>query len=214
MARRSGAADVVMATGELPRRVYPVVFVVDVSGSMADDAKIDVLNGALLGAVARLAEISDPEFTIHVAVLTYGDDAKIVQPLAPATSIDLPRLEASGRSNLGSALTLLCEVLAKSEPTDTAHYPAIILISDGYPTQRYDDELEAAGNLERFQSATRAAVRIGTDASDDHLVDFCRGSLGVLDASDLATVPEVLLRVSRIVEASAGFASSSRLRRG
>lgn len=204
----------VVATADLPRRVYPVVFVVDTSGSMADDAKIDVLNQALQGAVARLASGADPEFDLHVAVIVYGDGAELVQPLAPARSVSLPRLEAGGRSNLGVALTRLCEVLTAQDFPETAHHPTIVLVSDGYPTDQYGPALKEARALRRFEAATRAAVRVGTDARDEHLADFCRGSLGVLDAADLMTMPEALLRITRTVESSASAASSSQYRRG
>jgi uncharacterized protein YegL len=122
-------------------------------------------------------------------------------------------LVAGGRSNLGAALDLLCRVLSAPDLPETAHHPTIVLVSDGHPTDEYNPALDRALATTRFEQATRVAVRIGSDAHDQHLAAFCRGSLGVLGASDLTTLPEVLLRITRVVERSASLPSASRARR-
>ena len=65
-------------------RPLPVILMADVSGSMADDGKIDALNSAVAEMQAAFAEEDDGRAEIHLAVVTFGGTAAIHVPLTPA----------------------------------------------------------------------------------------------------------------------------------
>jgi uncharacterized protein YegL len=155
-------------------RVLPVILLVDTSGSLEADAKIEALNQGLQELVTTLAEEDDGVGQLHVGVITFGgDEAQHAVPLQPVGRISLGRLEAAGRTRLGGAFRLAGELLEDRELLPTGSYrPILVLLSDGLPTDDWEQPLADLLASERGSKAARMALGIGADADRQILAKF------------------------------------------
>lgn len=128
-----------VALGEGVRRL-PVYLLLDCSGSM---------DGAPIEAVRRGVELFAQEVrsdtfanqTVHVAVITFDDDARMVtKGLAPIEEFRPPQISAAHSTSLGKALQVLRESLDKDvRPTVKGGEkgdwkPLVFILTDGEPT--------------------------------------------------------------------------------
>lgn len=171
-------------------RVLPVIVLADVSGSMAEHAKIETLNLALREMLTALADTAEPDVQISVAVISFGGaGARLHTPLTAPEALAWQDLTALGGTPLGAALDELVKLAAdRTVLPDNAFVPTVLLVSDGHPT----DNFEAA--LTRFEKSAvgtrsvRLALRIGPDANQDLLERFTGDRNAVLAATDAAEI--------------------------
>ncbi|PSU27876.1 VWA domain-containing protein [Photobacterium aquimaris] len=155
-------------------RPLPVIIMADTSGSMVGDGKIDALNQSVKDMISSFSSESRLRAEIHLAIVTFGDEAVIHLPLTPAYQLEqIENFIAQGRTPLGSACTMVKELIEdKNNIPSRAYRPIIILASDGYPTDDYEKAFDALLNSERAQKATRFALSIGNDADNALLESF------------------------------------------
>ena len=90
--------------------------------------------------VSELGSLQDVRGEVHVALVTFGGDSKLLCPLTPADQLQLPELQAGGKTPLGSAIDLVRALLEdESEISSRAFAPSVVLLSDGAPTDLPDD---------------------------------------------------------------------------
>ena len=91
----------------------PVIVLADVSGSMAENGKIEALNIALKDMIRTFAGESRLRADIQVGLITFGGpQATLHLPPAPCSKIaDFPDLSAAGRTPMGHAFALAREVI-------------------------------------------------------------------------------------------------------
>lgn len=152
----------------------PVILLADVSGSMAEEGKIVALNAAVRDMLETFSKESRLRAEIQVAIVTFGGEARLHLPLTPV--YELPSVGdfvADGGTPMGAALTLACQMVEDKDliPSRSCR-PAIILVSDGYPTDAWESAFEAFCASERSQKATRFAMAIGGDADEGMLKNF------------------------------------------
>jgi uncharacterized protein YegL len=114
-------------------------------------------------------------------------------------------LSASGYTDLGAALELLCPELQVPPMPRRALPPAILLVSDGLPTDDGDAGLELLASTPWGAHAVRTAVAIGRDADIAGLQRFIGSDTEPLTASN----PEELVRCLRWASVHAGLAAST-----
>lgn len=158
----------------VPARVLPVILMTDISGSMSVDGKIDSLNSAVNEMIPSLAAESDSRVEINVAMVTFGGDQAILhQNLTPAKNVTWIPLRAAGRTPLGAALRLVKDILEDASTIKSSAYrPALILISDGIPTDEWEEPLLQLLASKRASKADRFAMAIGDDADVNVLRRF------------------------------------------
>jgi len=145
----------------------PVILLVDVSGSMAANGKIDALNTAVAEMIASFAQDESGEAQIQVAVITFGDEAKLHKPLVPAVNIQWQPMTAKGRTAMGAAFKEATKLIEDRKQMPTRAYrPAIVLVSDGAPTDDWKSALDELLNSERGKKAERFAL--GIEAKESH----------------------------------------------
>ena len=161
-------------------RPLPVIVLADVSGSMAANGKIDVLNEAVREMIATFAEEEDTRAEIHVAVVTFGaDGARLHKPLKPASEVTWESMSASGRTPMGGAFTLVQQLVEDREAIPgRAYRPTIVLVSDGVPTDDWKTPLASLLGSDRAAKAARFAMGIGDDADKETLRAFLVGDEG------------------------------------
>lgn len=154
-------------------RPLPVILLADVSGSMSVEGKIEALNSSVREMLTTFAATDDLRAEIHVAIITFGGKACIHSPLQPARAVNWQDLVADGGTPMGQAMTLAANLIDdKDKIPGRAYRPTVVLISDGQPTDSWQDGLERMTKQGRAQKADRMALAIGGDADTDMLRRF------------------------------------------
>ena len=186
----------------IPRRVMPLIFMVDTSGSMGG-AKIAALNTAIRESLNEVGEISknNANAQIKIGALEFSSDAQWMYPqLQDSESFQWQDLQAGGLTSFGAALNELNNKLSKShgfmsEPKGM-RAPAIILLSDGEPTDEYKHALEKIKGNKWFKIAVKVAIAIGDDANKDVLAEFTGNIEAVITVHDINQLKKIIRVVS------------------
>lgn len=167
---RNGFGEFTVASA----RPLPVIVLADVSGSIAANGKIEVLNKAVAEMIAIFSEEDDTRAEIHVSVITFGaGGAKINKPLKPAGEITWADMAASGGTPLGGAFMIAQQLIEdRNVIPRRAYRPTIVLVSDGVPTDDWKSPLASLVESERASKASRFAMAIGEDADKETLKAF------------------------------------------
>ncbi len=141
-----------------------VALVLDVSSSMSGEP-IDQLKEA----ADRFVDVAI-EGEARAGVITYADDAEVVQQLSESDgllSAQIAEIEANGNTNIDAGLTTASSMMA----TSTAARKIVVLMSDGEPNRgRTGDELVAYADELKQQDFLIYAVGIGSDAAGNELL--------------------------------------------
>lgn len=186
---------------EVPRRVMVLFFIVDTSASMNGE-KITSLNVAVREVLPTISELSteNPDAQIKVAAMEFASGVEWMYPQPiEAESFQWRDLEAGGLTSLGEACTELCTKLStKAYMTQAtgAFAPAIILMSDGEPTDDYKRGLEKLKGNNWFKAAIKVAIAIGNDANQDILAEFTGNSEAVLTVHNKEQLKKIIHFVS------------------
>ena len=159
----------------LATRPLHFFFLTDCSGSMAGEGKMRALNMAIREALPHLVDVShgNPHAEVLVRCLAFSTGARwhIADP-TPVESLTWTDLSCGGYTDLGEALRMLAAQLQVPPMPKRALPPAIVLISDGMPTDDHAEALAELLELPWGARSVRLAVGIGRDADHDMLVDF------------------------------------------
>lgn len=151
----------------------PVILLADISGSMSEEGKIEALNAAVRDMLETFSKESRLRAEIQVCIITFGGQAKIHLPLTPVHEINNEDFFADGGTPMGAAFKLASQMIEdKNLIPSRACRPAIILVSDGHPTDAWEASFDELKTLERAQRATRFAMAIGADADIEMLKSF------------------------------------------
>jgi uncharacterized protein YegL len=161
--------------GTLARRPLHFFFLVDCSGSMAFDGKIQALNTAIREAIPhmRRAAQDNANANVFLRVITFSDGAQwhVGEP-TPIEHFVWADVSAAGVTDMGHAFTLVAEKLQAAAMPDRALPPVLVLVSDGQPTDNFEDGLRSLLGETWGQRAIRMAVAIGRDADHEVLQRF------------------------------------------
>lgn len=146
-------------------RPLPVILLADVSGSMGVAGKIQALNHAVREMIETFQDESDLRAEIQVSVITFGGQSRVHLPLSPARAASWSDLGANGGTPMGAAFELVRQMVEdKTTVPGRAYRPTIVLVSDGQPTDEWQQPLQALLGSERGGKAFRMALAIGEDA--------------------------------------------------
>lgn len=157
----SGLAEFTVATP----RPLPVIILADVSGSMSEDGKIDALNYAIGEMIKSFALEAPDRAEIQVAVITFGGaGGKLHAPLTSAVAATWTPMQAKGLTPMGAAIDIATRLIEDRHAIPSRSYrPAIVLVSDGQPTDDWETPLRSLHNSTRGSKADRFALGIGSD---------------------------------------------------
>ena len=154
-------------------RPLPVILLADISGSMGVDGKIQALNHAVREMIEVFLDESDLRAEINVGVITFGGDARTHVPLGSTKTAKWNDLAAGGGTPMGAAFSIARELIEdRNVIPSRAYRPTIVLVSDGQPTDAWQEPLQALLSSERGGKAFRMALAIGADADHDVLKAF------------------------------------------
>lgn len=190
------------ATEEIARRILPIIYVIDSSGSMAGE-KIASVNEAMNDTMDLLKDISakNPDAEIKVGVLRFASGAEWIKPLTNLEDYYWNDLKAGGVTDLGSALNELNSKLSRSEflNSDVGFcIPVLIFMSDGGPTDDYQKALKNINETNKwFKHATKIAIAVGEDADNDVLSKVVGNVEAVVSVNDVDTL-KILIKVASV----------------
>ncbi len=196
--------------GALARRELHFLWLLDVSGSMNADGKIQALNVALREAIPQLqaAARDNPNVEVLVRVIVFGDGARwhLERP-TPVAELRWMDAAAGGHTDMAAAFRLAAQALHVPPMPERAVSPVIVLVTDGHHTDDFDAGLAELMGQRWGREALRMAVAIGRDVNLAALQSF----IGDDEQRPVsANNPEALVQKIRWVSRS-GVDSASQL---
>ncbi len=200
--------------GELSSRPLHFIWIADCSGSMSGE-KIQQLNFAIREAIPHMRTVADenPNAEVLVRALKFSSGAQwhIGQPTKVA-DFEWKDLQVDGLTDMGKALKMVAEQLKMPPMSDRALPPVLVLLSDGQPTDNFDEGLQALMDLPWGKKAVRIAIAIGEDADTDVLQSFMgsNSELKPLQANNAEQLVKYIKWVSTaVLKAASSPASQS-----
>ena len=183
--------------GPVESRPLHFIFMLDCSGSMAIEGKIQSLNQAIKVVIPEMkkAAESNPETQLLVRAITFSDGAQwhISQP-QPVAIFTWSDISADGVTDMGKACSMVAEQLSLSVMPKRALPPVLLLITDGQPTDDFAGGLKKLLSEPWGKKAVRLAIAIGEDAERSVLEKFINNpEIPVLQANN----PETLIKCIR-----------------
>jgi len=203
-----------MPGGGIARRPLHVIILADCSGSMKGE-KIQALNFAIAQMVQHLSawEEDQERAQILVRAVAFATEPRwhMREPL-PVVGMRWSALTVvpGGRTNMGPAFQMAASVLGKDQMPRRAFNPALLLITDGMPTDKQEDfdaGLDAIMSQQAGRDALRMAVAIGSDARSEALSRFIADpKVPVLVAGQADQIADQLRLVTLAVTGARSFA--------
>lgn len=197
----------------------PVLLLLDVSGSMGeiiddrgiiDTGRTEFVDGKLYrvveGGTARIQILNEccrkmidtfvaearSEIEVECAIITFGQAVRLHFPLTPVTAINWEDMEADGDTPMGEAFRFAKQMIEdKNMIPSRAYRPAVILVSDGCPTDSWQQPLQSFISEGRSSKCDRMALGI-SDKADLHVLEsFVEGTNNpVFSAEDADKIHE------------------------
>jgi uncharacterized protein YegL len=156
-------------------RPLPVLLLLDSSGSMKDDGKIEALNSAVQQMLGTFAAEEAGRASIEVGALAFGKTVQVHLAFQPAKSAlgNWHPLTAAGQTPMGSVFAKCTEMLEDRSLVPSRSYrPTLVLVSDGQPTDQWVEPLASLLKSPRASKALRFAMAIGSAADHAMLAKF------------------------------------------
>ena len=183
----------------------PLVLVLDCSGSMRDDNKINLLNDGLKTLEVELKADPIAARCGRVLVISFGgdNDVELMGDWTDAMDFTAPTLKAGGMTPLGTAMKCaLDEIESQKSQMRSAGVsykrPIVMLLSDGDPTDEWQAVAAECKNAEASHKVNIMPIGIGSQANKDILGAF--SNKGALNLSGLK-FKELFIWLSRSVRA-------------
>lgn len=193
--------------GAMASRPLHFIWLVDCSGSMAADGKVQSLNSAIREALPHMADVAreNPNAELLLRAVAFSNGARwhVANP-TPVEEFRWEDVEASGITDMGKAFRTVAEQLRVPPMSERALPPVLALLSDGQPSDDWQNGLSELMAQPWGKKAVRIAIAIGADADHEVLSRFIGNpELRPLQANN----PEALVRhirwVSTVVVQSA-----------
>ncbi len=183
----------------------PLVLVLDCSGSMLDNNKIGLMNEGLKTLEAELKEDPIAARCGRVLVISFGGDnnVEIMGDWTDAMDFTPPDLKAGGLTPMGAAMRCaLDEIESQKNEMRSAGVsykrPIVMLLSDGQPTDDWQQVAADCKNAESAHKANIMAIGIDKHANSEILSEF--SNKGALNLSGLK-FKELFIWLSRSIQA-------------
>ena len=151
------------------------IWIVDCSGSMLVDGKMQSLNNAIDESLPAMRDVAkeNPFANILVRTVKFSNGAQWhdSQP-TPVNDFRWVKLDGDGLTDMGAAFELVADQLAVDKMGDRGYPPVLVLLSDGQPTDNWKPGLERLLRTPWGKRASRIAIAIGADADHAPLQSF------------------------------------------
>ena len=188
---------------KISQRPLDIIYVVDTSGSM-DGAKIQSVNNAMheLENLLRGEARKNPSAQVNVRILTFGG-ATSQWHIKERTNVEQFHYDdinhVDGMTPFGHALGVLCDILGSDKMPARGLKPIVVLLSDGWPNDTWEPNLERLLSLPWGEKAIKIAIAIGKDADKDILARFTTDPNLVLNANSSTDLKNFIKWTSTLV---------------
>ena len=189
------------------------IWIVDVSGSMAVDGKIQSLNQAIKDAIPAMRDVAEdnPFAEVFVRAVRFSSGAQwhVASP-TPVRDFQWKDLSAEGVTDMGAALGMVADALTVEHMGERGYPPVLVLVSDGQPTDDYKSGIAKVMATNWGRKSVRWAIAIGADADHGSLSAFVGDvERSVLKADNAESLTQYIKWVSTIVGAVSSPASKT-----
>jgi len=126
--------------------------------------KMQILNDAVKRMIDSFAAEERLEAEFQVSVITFGDEARTHLPPAAASSVQWTGMEAGGHTAMGAAFSLVKKAIEdRNVVPSRAYRPMVVLVSDGEPTDSWENPLNALISDGRSSKCFFMAMGIGAE---------------------------------------------------
>jgi len=177
--------------GVIATRPLHFIWLADCSGSMDQDGKIQALNNAIREAIPSMRRVANenPYADVFVRAVRFSSGAEWHIPTPTLVQqFEWADLQAGGVTDLGQALKLVAGQLHSPPMTSRGLPPVLVLVSDGQPTDGFEEGLQAVLATDWGRKSVRIAIAIGQDADYDVLKRFSSPDLEPLQANNADTL--------------------------
>jgi uncharacterized protein YegL len=197
-------------TKKIARKILPIIYVVDTSGSMTG-TRISTVNQAMNETIDVLKAVSakNPTAELKIGVLQFASGASWVTSEDELVFMDdffWSDLSAGGVTDLGAALDELFKKLSRSAFLNGEvgyKVPVLIFMSDGGPTDDYKSALrKISNNNDWFKVSTKICLAIDDESDVEVLQEIAgggdknKGIESVIQVSDMETLKKLIKVVS------------------
>lgn len=191
---------------ETTKKLLPIIYVIDSSGSMSADGNMTQVNEAIKESMdilkAKAVETADAE--VLVGALKFATGAEwVFDGLLSTDDFYWNDIEAGGMTYLGDALEKLNAKMSRNEFfANKIGYksPVLIFMSDGYPNDPGDTwrrSLEKIRQNKWFKNSIKIAMAVGNDADKDVLIEVIDNNPeGLIEIKETEKLKELIVAVS------------------
>ncbi|MDR1486426.1 MAG: VWA domain-containing protein [Deltaproteobacteria bacterium] len=165
-------------------RKLPIYILIDTSGSMRGEP-IEAVKVGLRALIASLNRDPHALESVHISIITFDREAKVLLPMTELQGLKLPEIEApqSSPTNLGEALELMCELYDKQVVKSSANQkgdwmPLGIVMTDGSPSDTMLFE-QMCQKLKSYRFARIIACAAGHKAKKEPLQKFATDTVSI-----------------------------------
>lgn len=192
-------------------RTIHIFFLVDCSGSMMG-RRIEEVNKACSEVLSSF-DIINPDIDIRVNVLTFGTSVEWMCPVpVPIDEFIWRPIESGGLTSFGEACSELNLKLSSQGFFSSGQVimkSLIVLMTDGEPTDSYDDSLKRLLQNPYFHNSNRFAIGIGSDYNRSILTTFAgeKKVFEFVDDENNSSMKPMLERIMQIGLYAASYAA-------
>jgi len=183
-------------------RTLPIIMLLDTSGSMIEDGKIDELTNSVNEMVNKMKKIDDPKVSVSLSIFTFGGTPKKILNLTPIKNVPCLSFEATGNTLLGGCLKLAKEMVENKEIiTSRTYRPMVLLVSDGMPNDDWAPAFIDFKTNGRSSKCYCLSMGIGKDLP--------QASIDILQKFSSANEPVFVAKKAKDVHKFFGLVSTS-----
>lgn len=175
-------------------KVLPILLLLDGSGSMKGD-KIIALNNAVNEMISCFCSMNTREISAKIAVIVFGvPDTKIklwldFTDVSELAKNPMPPVVADRGTFMGAALKMAKEMIDDKTHTPANWYrPAVVLVSDGRPTDSWKGIMKEFVENGRTAVCHRISMAIGDDVKLEALEKFASSKEDIYYANDASAI--------------------------
>jgi len=169
------------------------MWLVDCSGSMNIDNRLTYVKEGMKLVIPEIEEKCRLDnIIVNFGIIKFSDTAvwsvKIGEKINDSIYEDI---KPEGITSLGSAIEMVSSGLNQLKINDKTLLPVIFLITDGMPTDHYDEAVEQLPGNFMAKNAYKDVIALGEDVCEEYMCKFI---------DDISRVPKRVLQKEHIIE--------------